>query len=163
MDTLLLNPHVAGIFDGEGTFMVTRRYRSYTRTKVVYDAVAVLSIREPIITDSLKHTFGGSTYHNTSRETNHNDIWRWSLTGKGLVDFIEEVLPFLIIKTDQANKVLELQRRKTANIKVRSLSTKEQEWRNLIYLEVRELNRRGTKALNVVPLDEFIKNDRRAP
>jgi len=90
----------AGIVDGEGHVKV-ERYKS-SRGIVRVDNTDIKILRR------LQVFFGGSIYPNFRKDRpKSKPCWFWVITGKKVVVFLEEIIPYLISKKEQAKTVID--------------------------------------------------------
>ena len=98
--------YVAGIIDGEGYVSVDRN----SAKDRCFVGKVVVHMASDILPRMLHATFGGN-YRTCKRSNpNQSDAHIWALNGRQAVPFLERILPYLILKTDQAKCVLELYR-----------------------------------------------------
>jgi len=100
--------YMAGFFDGEGCIMFSKppaKYPHYTS--------AVVTICQKHFSDSeillwrFQETFGGNV--RTSNVTNGGKPYKslhWTLCGKEAVEFLYDILPYLVLKREQAEAVI---------------------------------------------------------
>lgn len=89
----------AGFFDSEGTVSAFINSKGELKASVAIDQVD----RRPI--DKMRDVFGGTA---VQHKTAHQPAWRWRLSGKRAADFLTSVLPFLIVKREQAVLYIDL-------------------------------------------------------
>jgi len=150
--------YVAGIIDGEGTITIGRN--EYTNTKTgkyrhgqAYHGVHYASVISVKNTDErlmkwLKSRFGGEYY--TEKRTNETwkDSYKWYHCAKDKESFLLSILPYLVIKREQAKILLEFLRIE----KWLKIPTKRQE----LYEKIVALNQRG-KPVETNTQDTFCK------
>lgn len=101
--------YLAGIIDGEGCICIhgqkcwnrkrTKRYTYYT----LFLTVGNTSYR---LLKWLHDNFGGSLAPAKKKE-NRRQVWHWNTASKHAEDILTRVLPYLVIKKDQAELALE--------------------------------------------------------
>ena len=104
--------YTAGILDGEGCVMLTKK--SYNAPRVgfyVLLVVTVVNTNEWLI-QWLKMQFGGMATVETPLSNNSRDIWRWTVSSSKASDFLQMILPYLQIKRPQAELAIKFQTRK---------------------------------------------------
>jgi hypothetical protein len=107
------NGYTAGILDGEGciSIYISKRWDG-RQMKNVYRPVLEISIYqadERLIKWLLFH-YGGKRYEHTMKNSSRPG-WQWTAPrGKAREDFLLEILPYLILKRDQALLALEYMR-----------------------------------------------------
>src|SRR2546429_585924 len=137
MKKLISLEYAAGIFDGEGSFMMGR-------TRNSYQGFAALGLREKCVVDALCSRFGGFVRRAKARQPQHADSWRWLLTGPCLLKFCQMMRTRLFIKHHQCQLIEELQMIKirTGNRPPSNVDSKRE---NAIYQRIRKLNRKGPR------------------
>lgn len=104
--------YLAGILDGEGAIKLQKsrgsRHGSHPRLWV--------KNTDKKLVEWLHKTFGGHINFERRSRTNWSDIWRWSVTSTfDLTRLLPLVLPYLIVKREDAEKVLEFCKRRLEN------------------------------------------------
>lgn len=61
------------------------------------------------LTDWLKDTFGGSVYKTTRKSIQHKDYYTWRIHAVKAAAILREVLPYMLLKTAQANLAITFQ------------------------------------------------------
>lgn len=99
--------YVAGLFDGEGCFVITKSKNGsrVRRKEFYYTATAAIEIREEFIVDALIRKFGGSKTLKITQE-GHSNIFRWKIGSRNLKTFCEAIGPHLLIKHEQSKIIL---------------------------------------------------------
>lgn len=135
--------YLAGFFDGEGTvFVYMKPPRAGIQGKSVrfgVQASAVNTCKQSI--DYFQKFFkGGCKIRSADKRRNFNKpLYGWHIGGKKAQQFLELVLPYLIVKKRQAELAIKLQCR----IKYQPhLSEKEIKARSEIFYAIRKLNGR---------------------
>jgi hypothetical protein len=104
----------AGFFDGEGCISIGKaqpqlKYykhnHHYTVRLTVYQ-----NIRAPL--QIFKELFGGTIKLRPATGKQKNNGWVWSIGGRGLVAALTQMLPYLIVKKEQAELAIGFQGRK---------------------------------------------------
>lgn len=98
--------YIAGIIDGEGYIGLQR----YAASKVGLIPVVKVVTTDPILAPYLKQCFPSTM--NTRRRNHRNKHWldatEWAISGVPRVkQFLEAILPYLQIKKDQAQLILD--------------------------------------------------------
>lgn len=99
MEDKELIAYAAGIFDGEGSIYLSRRYNGTLIVKVVNTDRRLCQL--------FSDRWGGTVYEIESKVSNHKTIYRWSLYGKKAKPFLLDIQPYLIHKADLLVKGLE--------------------------------------------------------
>jgi len=102
--------YAAGIIDGEGCIGVWGNYNNACRLKRYYrlNVTVGMSDPEPII--FLKNTFGGSYKKYLGRTPEHRSRYHWVLANDLAKSFLEDILPYLKGKREQALVAIEFQK-----------------------------------------------------
>lgn len=131
--------YIAGFIDGEGSIIIYRRSpkeKSYGIRVTVAQSIKGLSILE-----WLKEITGvGAIITREPEKKHHSKGAQWACNSEAAETLLEQVLPYLKLKVEQANLVLEFQR-KLRDPKLKSDRSWQKEYRN----QMKELNKRGRK------------------
>ena len=105
--------YLAGIVDGEGSIYIGN-FSSNPKTGVPYyqTNIQVTNTDEKLI-DWLYQTFGGLKSTRTRKQMPHNSrkqVYMWTASGDRVTHLCEEILPYLICKTRQAQIMLEMRK-----------------------------------------------------
>lgn len=102
--------YAAGLFDGEGYVRIAR-YAKPNSTHVRWQVIAGLGMTYKPIIVSLHKQFNGSLYVNdhSKRNPNHRPQFMWETKSQDACIFLRQVLPFLVVKLDEAILCLDLQ------------------------------------------------------
>jgi len=106
--------YLAGIIDGEGCFNIHKNSNrvSYTaRLMVGMSGDGSLKVLR-----MLHDAYGGSLRSNGKRRDHYKEEWMWYATGKTLERVLADILPFLLIKREQAELCLELRRSSASRV-----------------------------------------------
>jgi len=99
--------YLAGILDGEGTFVIRRGVDKKTGRIYFQAIVRVVNTSRDLIA-WLRETFGGNVVRVQDRRPNHKPYWHWTLDGGPRVaSVIRQSLPYLRVKRPQAEVLLE--------------------------------------------------------
>lgn len=125
--------YFAGILDGEGSILLTPYVRNSQRN--FYAEVLVTNTSEELMS-WLEIVFEGRAYiPNLNLDIGHKPCWRWTLRGMKVIDLLEMVLPYLIIKRERAELVLEFY---SGMMPYSRLSDSERSRREDVYRRLRE-------------------------
>lgn len=115
--------YLAGIIDGEGTISICdkrvmkRKSQGIRKTNKVYRArinfstsVSVANT-DPRIIDWLIQNFGGSMSHSKRQEENWRPKITWIMKTTEMVNILTQIVPYLVLKKEQA--ILMIEARKT--------------------------------------------------
>ena len=84
----------AGFVDGEGSFSIVYQ-KSLKHHSFIVVATACQNDIRPLL--KLKEVYGGTIY-----QEKRDEIYRWHIYGFALARFLREVIPFLIVKKEEA-------------------------------------------------------------
>lgn len=128
----------AGFIDGEGNFSIT-----WSGTNLYCLVQAANTDRRPL--EKLVALFGGKIYVHSKGNDRHAVSYKWRTVAAGASAAAEKVLPYLMVKSEQAKIVIEFQklvRRKIPGFN-RALSDEEFKARAECFTRLAALNRRG--------------------
>ncbi len=140
-----INIYTAGLFDGEGCISIAkgRKGKKYSNPNSFYHKlyVCVANTSEKIIL-FLHKNYGGHLYTQKRRSPRHKIGYRWGLTQQQAEDFLKEMLPYLIIKKEQAELALLLRQTVDVNNRRngRGLPQKTVNFREILWYKMRRLN-----------------------
>jgi len=92
--------YAAGMVDGEGHIGLNPWKSSYLPLVVVTNT-------DPRLPDWFRQRFGGAVYWTARRNPAHKDRHNWRLQGRQAMTFLQEILPYLVLKRQQAALVSE--------------------------------------------------------
>jgi hypothetical protein len=102
--------YLAGIIDGEGTITV---FHPKSRPATVFEQIVTVETTSKILTDWLVIHFGGQVYFR-ERPINlpqgiqsKRSRWKWTLRKSEIDNIVPAILPFLVIKHEQAELMIE--------------------------------------------------------
>lgn len=124
--------YLAGIIDGEGCITVGAGQRE---TCVNYNPILAVQNTSKALIDWLQSKFGGQVYLSKKQTKKNKPAWTWRFTKKKDIELILlAVLPYLIVKREQAKILLNF---------VRLERAAPTELRVQAYEQLRKLNTRG--------------------
>lgn len=129
--------YLAAIIDGEGTIAINKHNRKDRQDGLVQTYAVDLTVvnTDQRLIDFLIKYFGGQYYRRPSRDPRHKPSMAWRPTGAAnRKQLILGVLPYMIIKVEQAKLALEY---------IELHYTKDNSAREQLWLRSRELNRKG--------------------
>ncbi len=125
--------YAAGLLDGEGYIDIYSASLSKASKSPSFMLRVIISQKDGKIMSWLQERFGGSV---RTEKRNDSYIHRWDIRSKAAARFLNMVLPFLIIKNEQAWLALGFENKKVLYLNTlkgfqgfRKLSDKEIEWR----------------------------------
>ena len=99
--------YIAGFFDGEGHVSITEMHRRNTiDPKLV---VRLTNTFLPVL-DYIKGVYGGTIYKQPKVKSHYLQVYVLSLTVEQSKKFLTDILPFLVIKKEQAEEALKFSR-----------------------------------------------------
>jgi len=131
--------YLAGIIDGEGCVSIaknTRRGRNY------YSLRINVSNNSIDLMQWLEDTFGDVVRTSYHRWYDRRDLYDWTASGNQAQVLLELVLPFLIIKKDQAKLALTLTIAPYGGSSRWSYTAEEEHYRGIAYELMKSLNGR---------------------
>lgn len=133
--------YLAGILDGEGCI------RLANRGKYVTPSVQVANTKYELML-WLQERYGGSIYQlKDSRDSNRKQSWSWNIAGQKALTVIRDARPYLVLKTEQADIVLETKRhcavRDESGRLVATMTDADFAYNRLMMDRIAELNKRG--------------------
>lgn len=134
--------YIAGIIDGEGCVGIHKcpDKRGYSRLHYLY---LCISNNNPIVIDYFQSKLGGNiTKRKSHPEWNPN--YKWFIRSGKAEEVLSIVLPFLLIKKEQAKVGIEFSKIKSST-QGKRLSVEEWNLREEYYLKIKELNNLYTK------------------
>lgn len=103
--------YLAGIMDGEGCFVIgAYAHNPQTGTPHFHTTMQVSSTDECLI-DWLVGNFGGKKSFYTAKQTPKNSrraVYRWTQWSDGVKHLCQVMMPYLIIKAEQAHVMIEM-------------------------------------------------------
>src|SRR5262252_6776146 len=130
--------YTAGFLDGEGHVGMTKWGTSWL-------PVLIITNTDRRVIDWLVERYGGKVYIHDRRNSVHKPRFNWRLVGKHATTLLEQVLPYLILKRQQAELCLRYYS-EGGNFHDGNnrLPHTEYKRRRQLHAELKELNRRGT-------------------
>lgn len=100
--------YAAGIFDGEGFVYIFKKVK---RESIgYYVSVGVNMCHRPTV-EAFYHRFGGHLNNGSTRKNpTHRRLFYWGAANRMAASFLEEIRPFLVVKADEADVALQLQK-----------------------------------------------------
>lgn len=149
--------YFAGFVDGEG-YIGIGRSQVPGHSNGYFEFVQVSGTNAtPLI--ELKNRFGGSLVvpSVTFKSGNRKPYYRWGVVAKMAEQCVKSLMPFLLVKKEQAKNLLKMRKRKIR--RYHKVPFGEHILRDEIYWNARELNARGAINFDIeTPLSKFIKS-----
>jgi hypothetical protein len=141
----ITSAYAAGFLDGEGNISIGKSCQARNRERIYYSLNVCVANTNLQVLQRLQKTYGGTICKRKDyRHLNRKDGYRWRVTSWDAVAFLKELLPFLIVKRQQAELALQFQQtvRHTGN-RWRLAPLPERLHRETLYEEMKKLNQRG--------------------
>jgi hypothetical protein len=101
--------YLAGILDGEGCITLCQVGRSRYSTQIF------IANTDERLVHWVHSRFGGSiALRRKPKDSRHKPLWMWLLSGPSVEPFLTAVLPYLVLKHEQASLLLEYRKTVTA-------------------------------------------------
>lgn len=140
-----INIYTAGIFDGEGCVSIAKgkKGKKYSKPNSFYHKLYVcVTNGSANLIKFLYQNYGGHIYSRVVRSPRHKPCYKWGLTQQEAEDFLKELLPYLIVKKEQAELALLL--RETVDVRNRrnggGLPQRTVNIREILWYKMRRLN-----------------------
>lgn len=121
MDDQLIYAYLAGAIDADGFITIARSTRRqgerYAHRPTYYNAKIGFSETSPIVPTLLKETFGGSCFEHQPKNPGHKRWYSWQIQSVKAAASLRLLLPYLRLKKQQAELVLQLAELMTAQRK----------------------------------------------
>lgn len=106
--------YFAGYFDGEGCIHIARK-KPYAKSRAVSFQhslqIKIASVNPAVLYEILSYYGGTICKQKKTLKENWRIAWNWHLCSRASTDFISDVLPFLVLKRQEAELALEFQRK----------------------------------------------------
>lgn len=121
--------YIAGFFDGEGNISISP-HRVSEEHKGPY-LVLIINItqvdRTPL--EHIAALYGGNIRIHRPANTNWSVVHRWNITARSALKFLEDIVPYLIVKREEALIAIEFQKlKKLGSRYARNPEVRELEW-----------------------------------
>lgn len=146
MITDLQKAYFAGMIDGDGCISIIKEHSSYTIQ------VTVLMTRKEV--PELLHSLYDGRLSTHSRQENHKDVWCWRVSYQKAENFLLDIQPFLILKSEQCRLALDLRKHILESQMTRGLNRNEAkdteilQYRESLKQRMNILNKRGRNVGN---------------
>jgi len=98
--------YIAAVLDAEGTLSIGCKHGGSS-----YRPVVGVSQSNYGWLEGMQKLWGGEVYPNHDKRPRNALMWRWYITGDDMVNLLSVVKPYLRLKNEQAELLLELERR----------------------------------------------------
>jgi hypothetical protein len=105
--------YAAGFFDGEGSAVIRRKppqIKSTTSPLPRYRVEALIRITNRDVLEMLQARWGGSIIFSKAPKSHWKDWYQWQIQATKAMTFLQEILPYLIIKKQQAELAIQFQK-----------------------------------------------------
>jgi hypothetical protein len=132
--------YLAGIIDGEGCITISRASipSGPNRSYVLSLSVANTNYKLP---QWIKDNFGGAIYSGKAKNPNGASRQNWNTYGDHASELLEQVLPYLLLKTEEAELGVAFQKSKTTVQGRRRVPDEELTRRDVLYKKMRGLKK----------------------
>ena len=100
--------YLAGFFDGEGSISII--FRQYKNGARGYQVLVQISNTNLSILEIFKEKFGGQIRPLKKMMSQYKQAWLWRIVSRQALSFLEQIIPYLIIKTNQAILAISFQK-----------------------------------------------------
>lgn len=129
--------YLAGILDGEGCFSI---FRGGKRPRIDYTGRLYVVSTDRVLIDWLYDRFGGHRYSRKTRQ-GWKTKFEWVIDRRAATNICVSVLPYLVIKREQAFLLTEFNR--SFETRFSRLPDSVREFRETCFLRMKELNHRN--------------------
>jgi len=136
--------YTAGIIDGEGHIGLSpRKQQNRDGGERSFGLRVDVGSTDEWLCQWLKMQYGGSVICVPPKKPQHSPAWRWYISSKEALCFLELILPYLQLKRQQAEVGIAFQKEKRRNPRGRRLRPMESALEEAQYILLRKLNRKG--------------------
>lgn len=154
MNKEAVRAYLAGIIDGEGCITITRRkVRRVKTNNWFYEPQIIIANSCKTMLDFCAGYYGGWIAILKKRK-GHTTAYQWKATGDEMRAILKDVLPYLIVRRKQANKVLSFpsyMSRGWGNKPFKGRSQEELKEQEDLWIELKKLNSRGAPKISRRP------------
>lgn len=102
---------LAGIIDGEGSIFVMKQKRKDRERDTNYILRVSVQSTDPFMAHECRNLAGGPViFEQHDKRPNMSSTLKWELSGRNAAGFLEEILPYMRVKHEQAKLAIEFQR-----------------------------------------------------
>ena len=136
--------YFAGIIDGEGCLSLTSGKRRPEGHAVTRSTQIYVGNTDPRVIQWIHARFGGSIALRPSpHPERHKPLWRWLCSGANIEPVLRAVLPYLIIKREQATLILAYRQTMSMVGSNAFVTDETQKTQDDMIAQLRVLNKRG--------------------
>lgn len=152
---------LAGIIDGEGSIFVMKQSRKdRDRTFNYILRISVQSSDRFMAFECMKITGEGATMDTPTQKENQSNTYKWQVSGRKAAQLLEELLPFLRVKKDQAEAAIQFQR--TTKKHWRNMTSEDYKNQEDFYYKLKELkvlSKIGKKTFGYISSNSITKSE----
>lgn len=134
--------YAAGIIDGEGSISISVAQPNYGRNSPYYYVLVKVGNTDLVLVNWLRKSFGGSIQTHEYNNSKWKTLYTWSLSTQQAARFLEDILPYLKLKWEQAEIALNLCS-VTSSCNREGLSDLDINYRQVLKEAMHILNKRG--------------------
>lgn len=134
--------YLAGLFDGEGSVNIFKQPNKKDRINPCYYLEISIGNTHKGVLQWVLENFGGRLTHNAEQYTKRNHAtWRWRASSNEACALLTMMLPYLVVKREQARLAVEFQRHVNTHPRKGNqlLSEEELAWREVQRVELASL------------------------
>lgn len=136
--------YVAGLLDGEGTIAIAKQKPNSGSKSIKYILKIHITNTHLGVLLQCQKQFGGYICSKTHYYYRRKACYEWVLLVSKAKEFLKAILPYLVIKKEQAELGLSFLETRTACFdRRRGLSKEELNLRESYYLRMKQINQRG--------------------
>ena len=138
---------LGGLIAGEGWIGMKKAQPCCRSVSPIYSVALTISNTNSILISWLIENFGGNFRKENRHSPKHKDGYVWQLQNRKAYPLLKQVLPYLVIKDEQARIVIDYLEHKLIDSATfgrgNKLSDSEIAYRESIYLSLKKLNKKG--------------------
>lgn len=138
---------LAGLIVGEGWIGMTKAMPKGRSISPIYAVVMTITNTNTKLISWLIENFGGNFYSMKNQTDKHKEGYTWKISNNQLCPILKQVLPYLIIKDEQAKIVMAYLEHKLIDPATfgrgNRLSMNELDYRESVHIALKKLNRKG--------------------
>ena len=141
----LTNEYIAGLFDGEGNVNIYRHEYDAPRKAGYELSIAIHNTHKGIV-ERLHGEWGGYLQARIRKTDKWKTGYAWKLSSNEAIALLEKIIPFLVIKREQAEVAIEFQKLKQKK-RFRFIQNIQEvdDFYEICYQKMRILNKKGSK------------------
>jgi hypothetical protein len=152
---------LAGIIDGEGSIFIMKQKRKDRERMYNYILrVSVQSSDKVMAFECMKITKEGATMDTPTKKENQSNTYKWQVSGRKAAQILEQLLPFLRVKKDQAEAAILFQ--KTTKKHWQHMTSEDYQTQENFYYHLKQLkidNKIGKETFGYLNANKIIKTE----